>query len=154
MLLRTATLNDIAALKDLYFNTITTVNAKDYNAEQTKAWASTADRIEGLTKKINEQYFYVAENTDKKITGFASLDNTGYLDVMYVHKDFQRQGIAQILLNKIIETALSLNITTIESEVSITAKPFFAKKGFTVVEEQSVIINGVALTNYKMQCVL
>ncbi len=154
MLLRPATLNDITALRNLYFNTITTINAKDYKAEQITAWSSTADRIEGLTKKINEQYFYVAENIENKITGFASLDNTGYLDVMYVHKDFQRQGIAQILLNKIIETARELNITIIESEVSITAKPFFKKNGFTVVEEQAVIINSVALTNYKMQRVL
>src|SRR4051812_18745655 len=98
MLTRKATLQDIDQLKELYFGTITTINTKDYNEEQIKAWASTVERTESLLRRISEQCFFVVENDDKKIIGFASLDKTGYLDLLYVHKDFQRTGIAKKLL--------------------------------------------------------
>ncbi len=150
MILRTATPGDINALKELYYGTITSINIKDYNPEQIKAWAATAERTESLLRKINEQYFYIAETADKTITGFASLETSGYLDMMYVHKGFQGQGIATQLLKKIIETATTLGIQTIESEVSITAKPFFEKHHFIAVQQQVVVINNMQLTNYKM----
>ncbi|HRI21822.1 MAG TPA: GNAT family N-acetyltransferase [Panacibacter sp.] len=153
MFIRTADANDTDKLKELYSNTITSVNARDYNPEQIEAWASTANRTESLQRKINEQYFYVAETPDNKITGFASIDASGYLDMMYVHKDFQRMGIAKLLLNKILATAKDLNIQKIQSDVSITAKPFFEKYGFIVTQQQSVLINGIPLTNFKMQLI-
>ncbi|HXL58878.1 MAG TPA: hypothetical protein VN958_21595, partial [Chitinophagaceae bacterium] len=74
MQIRKATPEDINELRKLYYETITTINSKDYNEEQIKAWASTADRTGSLLKRIQEQYFFVAENDDKKITGFASLN--------------------------------------------------------------------------------
>src|SRR5687767_8238260 len=100
MSIREASSYDAKELQELYLGTITTVNAKDYTSEQIKAWASTANKIEPLTKKITEQHFYVAEE-DNQIIGFASLENSGHLDMMYVHKDFQNKGIATHLLNRI-----------------------------------------------------
>jgi putative acetyltransferase len=154
MHIRKATPEDIPELKELYYNTITSINAKDYNEEQIKAWASTADRTESLLKRIHEQYFFVAETDDKIITGFSSLDKTGYLDLMYVHKDFQNMSVAKQLLQKIIETAVMLNVSRLETDASITAKPFFEKHSFKIICEQTVLIKDVALVNYKMERVL
>ena len=105
MEIRKATAEDINELSELYYETITTINSKDYNEEQIKAWASTADRTENLLRRINEQHFFVAESDDKKITGFASLDKPGYLDLLYVHKNFQHRGVATLLLQEIFNTA-------------------------------------------------
>src|SRR3954469_12163229 len=154
MHIRKATPEDISELKKLYIGTITTVNPKDYNEEQIKVWASTAERTESLLRRINEQYFFVVENDDKKITGFASLDKTGYLDLLYVHKDFQRTGIAKQLLEQIIDTAMELNIFRLETDASITAKPFFEKHGFRTLHQQTVTINNVDLINYRMEKVI
>jgi len=151
MHIRKATLEDISELKKLYVGTITTINPKDYDEEQIKVWASTAERTESLLRRINEQYFFVAENDDKKITGFASLDKTGYLDLLYVHKDFQRMGVAKQLLQKIINTAIEWNISKLETDASITAKPFFEKNNFKTIRQQTVTINNVDLINYKME---
>lgn len=74
--------------------------------------------------------------------------------MMYVHKDFQKQGIAAQLLKKIIETANTLGIKTIESDVSITAKSFFEKFHFIAVQQQVVVINDIQLANYKMRLAL
>lgn len=154
MQLRRATAGDMEQLKTLYFNTILAVNSNDYTEEQVNVWASTADRTENLLRRIREQYFYVAFNNDGLITGFASLENNGYLDMMYVHKDFQRMGIATLLISKIFETAKKLNLSILTTEASITAKPFFEKHGFVVLEEQIVYIKDIPLINYRMQCAL
>ena len=154
MHIRQAVPEDINELKALYFGTITSINITDYNADQIKAWASTAERTDSLSKKIQDQYFYVLELKDKKIAGFGSLEKSGHLDMMYVHKDFQRQGFATKLLSKIIETTKHLGIDLITVDASITAKPFFERNGFVTIKEQHVSINDVVLINYKMELVV
>jgi len=151
MEIRKATAEDINELSELYYETITTINLKDYDEEQIKAWASTADRTENLLRRINEQHFFVAESDDKKITGFASLDKPGYLDLLYVHKNFQHRGVATLLLQEIFNTANELNISKLQTDASITAKPFFEKHGFKTVQQQTVKIKDVELINYKME---
>lgn len=151
MNLRKATISDMPELRDLYQQTIRTVNSQDYNAAQIAAWSGRGDRLSSLENKINTQHFFVAETPDKVITGFASLEDDGELDMMFVHKDYQRQGIATLLANHIIQTARELGIPVLTAYVSITARLFFEKIRFRVVREQSVNIDGVELTNYQME---
>ena len=151
MIIRKASLHDIEELRELYFGTITTINSKDYSQEQITAWASTSNRTESLGRKIREQNFYIAQKEEGTITGFASLENHGHLDMLYVHKDYQNKGIAKTLLGVILEKAKSLQLAIIETEASITAKPFFEKHGFKTQEEQTVYIDDVGLLNHKMK---
>lgn len=138
-------------LKSLYRETIETVCTADYNAEQIQAWAATAERTDSLAQRIESQYFIVAESEQGEIVGFTSFEEPDYLDMMYVHKDFQFQGVGNSLLTAIREKATELGATRIVSDVSITARPFFEKHGFHVLEKQTVRIGDVDLTNYKME---
>jgi putative acetyltransferase len=149
MTIRRAIITDIDPIRKLFYDTITTVNAADYNTEQITAWAAGRDNIARWEARIREQYFYVAEK-DGSVAGFASITTGGYLDVLFVSKDFQRQGVAKLLINRIEQTAKELRIATITSDVSITARPFFEKCGFRVITQQSVEVRGVILTNFKM----
>ena len=153
MRIREATVSDLKELQELYRGTITIVNRKDYTPEQIEAWASTANRTESLTRKIIGQHFYVAEENNQ-IAGFASLESSGHLDMMYVHKDFQNMGIAKRLLQKIIETAATLSITKLKTAASITAKPFFEKHHFKTIQQQTVRIRDIELINFKMERVI
>ena len=69
---------------------------------------------------------------------------------MFVHKDFQGEGIATILLNEIEQYAITNGIIRITSEVSLTARPFFEKKCYIVEEEQKRKANQLSLTNFWM----
>lgn len=149
MHIRRATLEDSEEIRQLFYDTVTAINANDYNAEQVKAWSSGYDNIERWNKRITEQHFFVAEKNGT-ITGFASLTNDGYLDVFFVHKDFQRQGIAAFLLTEIESCAHNIGIKEIASDVSITARPFFVKNGFTVIAPQRVEFRDVMFDNFKM----
>lgn len=150
MQIRMATLQDTGQLKNLYQGTITHINSRHYNPEQVRAWAARGERIASLENKIKQQYFYVAVNPEDTITGFASVEADGELDMMFVHKDFQGQGIATLLIEQIFEKAMELGLPSLTSYVSITARPFFEKMGFKVVETRQVDLGEVSLTNYKM----
>lgn len=83
-----------------------------------------------------------------KIVGFGDMDETGYLDRLYVHKDYQGQGIASAICDELERFAAGKTITT---HASITAKPFFLHRGYRVVRKQEVIRRGVVLTNFVME---
>lgn len=148
--LRKAGISDAPELNKLYQNTILSVNRKDYSQEETEDWASCGNSLQNSEDSIANQYFIVAENKNKQIVGFSSIRQDGYLHTMFIHKDYQRQGIASLLYKQIEKYALENDIKRITSEVSITAKGFFEKQGFTVDEKQKRKANKLALTNYKM----
>ncbi len=54
-------------------------------------------------------------------------------------------------MNAIFQKAKQDKIIRVYAEVSITARPFFEKQGFIVTKEQTVLLEGVSLTNYKME---
>ena len=71
------------------------------------------------------------------------LDESGYLDRLYVRKDYQRQGIASAICDELERFADRKTVTT---HAFITAKPFFLHRGYRVVRKQGVIRRGVVLT--------
>ena len=54
-----------------------------------------------------------------EIVGFGDMDETGYLDRLYVHKDYQGQGIASAICDELERFAAGKTFTT---HASITAK--------------------------------
>jgi putative acetyltransferase len=149
-MIRRATKADIEGVRQLFKQTIEAVNAVDYTAEQVKVWSAGAAKKRKWLQKIKEQYFLVAEE-QRAIVGFASITDKGYLDFLFVCKDHQRQNIASDLCTQLELYARKHAIGCISSDVSITARPFFEKKGFNIIKEQEVTIDGVVLTNFKME---
>jgi len=100
---------------------------------------------------IETHYFIVAVDQQLQIVGFSSITSQGYLHSMFVHKDFQGKGIATILLKEIERYAIEQGMERITSEVSLTARPFFKRQGYTVEKEQKRQANKLSLTNFWMQ---
>lgn len=148
--IRQATYNDLPEMKELYVDTITTVCTNDYDASQIEVWSSSIENTQRWLDLINNQLVLVALK-DKTITGFCSLENNVYIDFMYVHKNYQRQGIADILLSALEEQAKNAGTTLLTSDISKTARPFFEKRGFAVVTEQINLRKGIEIINYKMR---
>ncbi|MDX2046189.1 MAG: GNAT family N-acetyltransferase [Chitinophagaceae bacterium] len=147
--IRRASPEDIDEITGIFRSTVLHVNRKDYNEEQVKIWAQSADKSEKFLARMNEQYFIVAE-MENSICGFASFASDGYLDLMYVHKDCQGRGIANLLIKELERYAAEQKIHHIYSDASITAKPFFEKMGFVVVKKNSKMLGGTAFINYTM----
>lgn len=141
--------SDLKEIQKLFVDTISTICKDDYSPEQIKAWTSSVENTQRWTNKLNTQYFLVAE-LNHKIAGFASLENSNYVDFLYVHKDHQRQGIANILYAEIEKEAIKRNAPVLNSDVSKTARRFFEKKGFKTITPQTNVIKDIEIINYKM----
>lgn len=137
--------SDCRELAELFYHTVHTVNAKDYTEEQLNVWADGKADLEKWNQSLQKHFSVVAVESGT-ITGFGDIDDTGYLDRLFVHADYQGKGIATAICNE-LELAVEGNITT---HASITAKPFFEKRGYRVVKKQEVEKKGVFLTNFVM----
>ncbi|MEN2776179.1 GNAT family N-acetyltransferase, partial [Acetivibrio clariflavus] len=97
---------DISEIVELFYNTVHTVNLKDYSLEEVEAWAPKDIDKDAWNRRLSENFTIVAEQ-DGIIVGFASLACNGYYDMLYIHKDYQRQGIAAALTDIIEKEAVS-----------------------------------------------
>lgn len=143
---------DLAVIVNLFKETVHHVNAKDYSTEQLIVWAPhNIHHSDNGWKSLLDNIAYLVE-IDDVIVGFADVTIEGYLDRLYVHKDFQRQGIASHLVNKLESLLLLRGAKKITTEASITANPFFERMGYLVVKEQNKPHpGGVTFTNFLME---
>ena len=149
-IIRAALQSDAVELKNLFQNTVLAINRRDYLQAEVEDWASCGDDLSNIEDMIKTHYFIVTVNQQSEIVGFSSITPQGYLHSMFVHKNFQGEGIATMLLNEIEQYAITNGIIRITSEVSLTARPFFEKKGYIVEEEQKRKANQLSLTNFWM----
>jgi putative acetyltransferase len=137
---------DCREMAQLFYDTVHTINAKDYSEEQQNVWATGKVDLEQWNQSFLDHYSLVAVE-DGMIVGFGDIDHTGYLDRLYVHKDYQGQGIASKLCDQLEKSVREPVVT----HASITARPFFEQRGYRVVKEQQVERQGILLTNFVMR---
>ena len=140
---------EAAALARLFYGTVHTVCLGDYTQEQVDAWADGGVDVAAWDRSFLLHDTLVAR-MGGEIAGFADLDGD-YLDRLYVHKDCQRQGVAQALTAALEELAAQRGVKRLTTHASITARPFFEKRGWQVVKAQQVERKGVLLTNFVMK---
>lgn len=146
MQIRRYTPADCPAMAALFYDTVHRVNCRDYTPEQLDVWATGQVDLESWNRSFLAHHTLVAMK-DGILVGFGDMDSTGYLDRLYVHADYQGQGIVTALCDA-LEKAVPGPITT---HASITAKPFFQGRGYRVVKAQQVQRQGILLTNYVME---
>ena len=126
MFIRRYQSGDCRELAELFYNTVHGVNCRDYTKEQPEG----------------------------RITGFGDMSADGYLDRLYVHRDYQGKGIASALCGRMEQwirgQGKGKGELVVTTHASITARPFFEKRGYHVVKEQQVERRGVVLINYVM----
>jgi putative acetyltransferase len=134
----------------VFFSAIRETAAKDYSPEQIAAWAPEsfdesrwAHRMAGIAP-------FVAER-DGVVVGYADVQATGYIDHFFVAGHAGRQGVGSQLMQRIHAHAESVRMTSLFSDVSITARPFFEHWGFAVEQQQRLVVAGISLTNYRMR---
>ena len=155
LIIREYKTSDCSQLAELFYQTVHAVNAKDYTQEQLDVWADGSVDLKQWDRTFSEHYTVVAAKEGLSV-GFGDIDRTGYLDRLYVHKDYQGQGIASAVCDKLesrfsADKKLPSETTKITVHASITAKPFFLSRGYKVVKEQQVVRKGISLTNYVME---
>lgn len=147
MVLREYRTSDCAPMAALFYQTVHSVNGRDYTQAQLNAWATGKVDLAAWDASFRNHKTVVAVE-DSIIVGFGDMDSSGYLDRLYVHRDYQRRGIASAICDVLERSAAGKTVIT---HASITAKPFFLHRGYSVVREQEVVRCGIALTNFVME---
>jgi len=149
MKIRKYQIDDTQQIMDLFYDTVHAINSQDYTKEQVDAWAPRKMDYEKWKKRLISRVTNVAEE-DGVIAGFAELQSNGHLDCFYCRKEFIGRGVGGLLLKSVEATARKLRAPALFAEVSITARPFFERRGFQLVKEQEVVVRGVSMKNYVM----
>jgi len=141
---------DIPTIARLFTETVRSIDTAEYSSDQLAAWAPDPPDMEHWRRRLSERIVFVAEHR-AEIVGFATFEPDGHLDHMYVHRRFQRQGVALALFRCIEKEAISRGITRISTEASITACPFFESVGFRFIASQEIEHGGISFTNFRME---
>ena len=146
---------DAEAIAALFYNTIRTVNLGDYTQEQVDAWAGVpTDKSAGhWRRRLAALTTFVAMSWEE-LVGFSDLRDDGYVDHLFVHHRYQRQGIATALHAAVEGEATRRSLPRLFTEASITARPFFLRMGYHQLKQQTVTRHGVDLTNFVMEKLL
>jgi putative acetyltransferase len=149
-MIRRGTPDDALGIATLYQDTIKKINSRDYTPVQIQAWAGATPDEEKWRKRQTSRMTFVDERNGI-IRGFAELEENGRIGAVYVHADHQGEGIASALLREVEKEAAARGAKFLSTEASITAQPFFAKRGFETVAAQDVDYSGQIFRNYRMR---
>jgi putative acetyltransferase len=142
--------DDVAGLVALFRTSVRSIGRRDYTDSQVQAWAPDLIDHDAFARRCAAKSTWIAE-CERRIAGFSDIEPDGHVDMLYVHPDFQRRGVARALLTHIERLARARGLDRLYTEASITACPVFEAIGFRVIAPQTVIARGESMTNYRME---
>lgn len=150
MILRTFSAADAAALAALFRDSARSTCPRHYTEMQVRAWAPDSMDVEQFNVRCAARATWIAE-LEGVIVGFCDLEPDGHIDMLYVHPQHQRRGVAGTMLDHIEDVARQRHLPRLYTEASIPARPVFEARGFRCVASQTVIVRGVSMTNFRME---
>ncbi|MCS0348405.1 GNAT family N-acetyltransferase [Vibrio diabolicus] len=141
---------DAPILWTLFYHTVRVINRRDYTELQVSAWAPSDFDLNSWQRTMDTIQPYIAE-IEGQVVGYCDLQSDGLIDHFFCHHEYQGQGIGRDLMSFLFSQAKVQGIERLYSEVSITARPFYEKMGFTVKVQQRAEVRGETLTNFMME---
>jgi putative acetyltransferase len=145
--------DDCAATRAVFERAVRLTASGYYSEEQVEAWAPSdfnASDLEAWGVERASAQTVIAADGDE-LLGFSDLIDGRLLDMLYVDPAAGRRGIATTLLTKIVSFARDAGASEIETYASLAARPLFERHGFAVIEERTVHVRGIAMTNFRMR---
>ncbi|GAB5518044.1 MAG: GNAT family N-acetyltransferase [Rhodothermales bacterium] len=171
MTVRLATLADIPALRVLIKDSVRTLGARQYDAQQIE---SSLRYLFGVdTTLIDDETYFVTEEDEelvgcggwsKRQTPFggdhAEAQNTAFrnpatdpavIRAFFVHPDHARRGIGRMLLHASEQAALDAGFRQIDLVATLSGQPFYETNGYRAVEPVPITLpDGVFIQATRM----
>lgn len=151
LIVRPYRLSDAAPLAQVFHHAVHDGTTRHYDGAQRAAWSpSPPDDAEWIAR-LSEGETIVAEHGGRAV-GFMTLDRkTGFLDFAYVAPDYMGRGVADTLYAVLEGRARVSGLSRLETEASLLAERFFARRGWQILRRQTVERGGVSLPNAVME---
>ena len=152
--IRKAKMEDAKGIVETHYDAIHNIANADYNKTILNTWHSgvTESKIKKTGKIINntEEEIFVCDDNGK-IVGFSSIvPNNNELRAVYVRASYSSKGVGTQLLQALEKRASELNLPRLHLHSSITAKKFYQKHGYNILNNGThTLSNGK-----KMDCIV
>lgn len=141
--------DDVPMLAAIFAASIQELTGDDYSEAQQEAWMAAAE-TEEFGKRLAADLTLIA-TLDGSPVGFASLRGADHIRMLYVHPAVGRRGIATMLVDALEKLAGGRGAAALTVDASDTAQNFFAKRGYTAQQRNSITINDEWLANTTMK---
>ncbi|GLR94960.1 MULTISPECIES: GNAT family N-acetyltransferase [Bradyrhizobium] len=141
--------DDVPVLAAIFTASIEELTGDDYSEAQQEAWMQAAED-EAFGKRLASDLTLIATLEGSPV-GFASLRGNDHIRMLYVHPAVAGQGIATMLVDALEKLAGSRGAESLSVDASDTAQGFFAKRGYTAQQRNSVTMNDEWLANTTMK---
>lgn len=141
---------DIQIAAAIFIAAIEQLTEDDYSEAQREAWASVADDDEKFAARLAAQLTLIATLGGAPV-GFASLKGLDHIDMLYVHPDFIRRGVATSLIDALEKLAGARGAQALTVDASDNAAEFFTRRAYVATQRNTVTINGEWLANTSMK---
>ena len=149
MKLKQITNKDQLKLKEVYFDSVSSIDENIYSKDHKFAWASQAwensEFERTLLKGTGSKLIY-----NNKIIGFAIRYPKNRLSLLYVRGNFKRMGFGTMILNSIERDALKSGINKLNTEASLISYKLLLKRNWEIDSKEKVNIRGLIFERYRM----
>ena len=151
--IRQANPTDIYALADVMFDAVRN-GPSDYTASQRRAWMPALPDEEHWADRLRSQWVTLAEQAPvddaKSIVGFMTLTIEGYIDLAFIRPQAQGRGVFRAIYEYLESFAISQAIHRLTVHASLMARGPFEAMGFTIDQNETVIVNQEPLERFEM----
>ncbi|MEZ5764207.1 MAG: GNAT family N-acetyltransferase [Xanthobacteraceae bacterium] len=140
---------DVPVCAAIFEASVSELTGDDYTEAQQEAWIAAFEETD-LAERLGKQLTLIATLRDAPV-GFASLKDNSHIDLLYVHPAAVRQGVATALCDALEKLAGARGADKLTADVSDTAQPFFARRGYFAQRRNTVPLGDEWLGNTTMQ---
>ena len=149
MKLKQITKKDQLRLKEVYFDSVNSIDNNTYSKEHKFAWASQAwENSEFQKSLLKGKGLKLIFNN--KIIGFATRYPENRLSLLYVRGNFKRKGFGTIILDSIERDASNSGINKLKTEASLISYGLLLKRKWEIERKEIVNIKGLIFERYRM----
>lgn len=151
-MIRQAEIKDAARIKKIHTASVRALCAPFYTPDQIKTW--TAGTPDGMRRVIEQSPYFIVMETNKTITGFASLRPDFSIWHLYIDPACVQKGIGTALLKNMEEFLLKAGHKTITLDSTLSAAEFYRRNGYEDIGKSHVHMADQKIEVIKMKKML
>lgn len=113
----------------VFYRAVREGSAAHYSVQERESWARSPEPDWNEPDKLLHQWCFVAEENGQ-MTGFFSMDTTGYLDMAFVIPEAMGDGTAAALYEALMIRAKSAGLTRFTVRAAHQSRRFLSRRGW------------------------
>ena len=143
---------DAEAVRAIFIDAIRGLATEHYSPAQVDVWSGVmGDRHTVHARRTDGRTTWLAVDREDEPLAYIDLEADGHIDHLFCRPEAAGQGLASALYRELEQAARDAGMTYLYVEASESARPVFARHGFTVVRREDFEMSGVPIHNYTME---